>query len=143
MSLACVIRIGEGFATGASLHGATGHAVVVAFDAGNLAHVARVIRGAFPEMQIVICADNDQWTTEPINNPGVYHARNAAREVRAMVAIPPFTEADGTPDPDKPGQLKGPSDFNDLAVLRGADAVREAIEKIGDAPWRGRGWKYR
>lgn len=123
-----IILICEGFATGASLHEATGHAVVVAFDAGNLAHVARVIRAAFPEMTIVICADNDQWTTEPINNPGVYHARNVAREVRAMVAIPPFTEADGKVDPET-GKMRGPSDFNDLAVQRGPDAVREVIDQ--------------
>lgn len=122
-----IILICEGFATGASLHEATGHAVVVAFDAGNLAHVARAIRGAFPEMSIVVCADNDQWTTEPISNPGVYHARAAAREVRAHLAIPPFSEADGVDDPEKPGKKKGPTDFNDLVVLRGPEAVREAI----------------
>jgi len=34
----------EGYATGASLHAATGHAVAVAFDAGNLEPVAKAIR---------------------------------------------------------------------------------------------------
>lgn len=123
-----VILICEGFATGASLHEATGHAVVVAFDAGNLLHVGRVIRAAFPEMTIVVCADNDLWTTRPVVNPGVHHARNAAGEIRAMVAIPPFTEDDGEPDPDDPSKMRGPTDFNDLAALRGPDAVREAID---------------
>jgi Uncharacterized protein conserved in bacteria len=121
-----VILICEGFATGASLHEATGHAVVVAFDAGNLAPVARSIRESFPEMSIVLCADNDQWTTTPIDNPGVYYARTAAKEIRAFVAIPPFSPKDGKTDPET-GKVKGPTDFNDLALLRGHDAVRETI----------------
>lgn len=123
-----VILICEGFATGASLHEATGHAVVVAFDTGNLGHVARVIRGALPEMTIVMCADNDQWTTEPIENPGVHYARKVASEVRAMVAIPPFDHSEAEPDPET-GKLRGPTDFNDLASLRGHDAVRAAIDQ--------------
>jgi hypothetical protein len=35
-----VLCIAEGYATGASIHVATGYAVAVAFDAGNLLHVA-------------------------------------------------------------------------------------------------------
>lgn len=41
---ASVLLIAEGYATAASLHQATGRPVAVAFDAGNLAHVAKALR---------------------------------------------------------------------------------------------------
>ena len=37
---AAVVLVAEGYATAASLHEATGLPVAVAFDAGNLVHVA-------------------------------------------------------------------------------------------------------
>jgi putative DNA primase/helicase len=37
----------EGYATGATVHEATGHAVAVAFDAGNLPHVATGLRAKY------------------------------------------------------------------------------------------------
>jgi putative DNA primase/helicase len=40
-----VLCIAEGYATAASIHEATGHAVAVAFDAGNLRPVAEALRG--------------------------------------------------------------------------------------------------
>ncbi|RYF65173.1 MAG: toprim domain-containing protein, partial [Comamonadaceae bacterium] len=39
-----VLLVAEGYATAASLHQATGRPVAVAFDAGNLAHVAKALR---------------------------------------------------------------------------------------------------
>ncbi|CAN0619571.1 putative Toprim domain-containing protein [Burkholderia multivorans] len=119
-----VILICEGYATGASLRECTEHAVIVAFDASNLLPVAQEIRNGYPTATIVMCADNDQWTTAPINNPGVRKAREAAKAIGGRVAFPPFTDADGR---DEDGKRKGPTDFNDLADLRGADAVRDAI----------------
>jgi putative DNA primase/helicase len=52
----------EGWATGATLHEATGLPVVVAFNAGNLLLVAKLIRREYPAARLVICADND-WKT--------------------------------------------------------------------------------
>ncbi len=52
----CIV---EGYATGASIHEATGCAVAVAFNAGNLGLVARALRAKFPELRIIVCADND------------------------------------------------------------------------------------
>ena len=49
----------EGYSTGASIHMATGHAVAVAFDAGNLLSVAKVLRERFPDIEIIIAGDND------------------------------------------------------------------------------------
>ncbi|MEG6502659.1 MULTISPECIES: zincin-like metallopeptidase domain-containing protein [unclassified Desulfovibrio] len=53
------ILLSEGYATGASLHMATGKPVAVAFDAGNLEPVARKLREKYPNAAITICADNE------------------------------------------------------------------------------------
>ena len=42
--------IAEGYATGASIHEATGTAVAVAFNAGNLLPVASALRAKFPRL---------------------------------------------------------------------------------------------
>lgn len=77
----------EGYATGATIHMATGHATAVAFDAGNLEPVARALRGKFPRLPMVICADNDTGTP---GNPGLTAANAAALAVGAAVAVPTF-----------------------------------------------------
>lgn len=124
-----VILIGEGFATCASLHECTGHAVIVAFDAPNLLPVAKVIRARFPDAIIVMAADNDQWTVRPVDNPGVTRAREAAAEIGGLVAIPQFDAALG-----KVGEKGGPTDFNDLQAREGAEAVRAVINALLAAP---------
>jgi putative DNA primase/helicase len=70
--------IAEGFATGASIHEATGYAVAVAFDAGNLLPVAQALRAKFPDIRLVLCADDD-WRTD--GNPGLTKAQEAAAAV--------------------------------------------------------------
>lgn len=120
-----VIVIGEGYATMATVHECTGHACIAAFDAGNVKPVAIQIRQRFPDACILIAADNDQWTTTPVNNPGLTAARAAAAAVNGLVAFP-----------DIPANAEGsPTDFNDLFALRGADAVRETISQaLAPAP---------
>jgi putative DNA primase/helicase len=81
------ILIVEGYATGATVHEATGQAVAVAFDAGNLPHVATALRAKYPDLRIVLCADND--TGSP-GNPGVTQAIEAARRVNGWLALPQF-----------------------------------------------------
>lgn len=106
--------IAEGYATAATIHEATGHAVAVAFDAGNLRPVAEALRAKLPpEVRIIIAADNDRSTE---GNPGIRAATEAARAVRGALAVPEF------------GDGEAGSDFNDLAAHRGAAAVRAAIE---------------
>ena len=110
------LLVGEGFATCASIHEATGRPVAVAFDAGNLPHVAQALRKAHPAALIVICADNDRETEAASgHNPGREKAKAAADKVRGAVVWP-----DGLAD--------GGSDFNDLAAHAGLDAVRQRIE---------------
>ena len=53
-----VLVVCEGFATGASIHEATGHAVAVAFNAGNLLPVAQALHGKYPALRIIVAADD-------------------------------------------------------------------------------------
>lgn len=78
--------IAEGYATAASIHENTGHAVAVAFNAGNLKPVATALRRKFPDVKIIICADNDAKTD---GNPGVKKAREAALAIEGFLAVPP------------------------------------------------------
>jgi putative DNA primase/helicase len=84
----------EGYATGASVHAATGQPVVVAFDAGGLKPVADLLRGQL----IGVAADNDESGT----------GQKAA-------------EATGLPwvTPPKTGQ-----DWNDYAAEHGVEALQ-------------------
>lgn len=107
--------IAEGYATAASIHEATRHAVAVAFNAGNLLPVALALRAKYPELRIIVCADNDQWTE---GNPGVTKAREAAETVGGLLAMPSFRDI-----------ATKPTDFNDLAKLEGPEAVRRCIEQ--------------
>lgn len=118
-----VIIICEGYATGASLHECTGHAVIVAFDAPNLPEVAKVIRARFPDAIIIIAADNDRWTLKPVENPGVTRANEAAAAVAGLVAVPDFDDLDGNP-----------TDFNDLQQREGPEAVAGAIDAVLNPP---------
>jgi len=78
------ICIAEGYATGASIYEATGHAVAVAFNAGNMKAVALAIRAKYPTLKIILCADND---TKTKGNPGVTKAREAALSVEGLMVI--------------------------------------------------------
>lgn len=54
-----IILIAEGFATGMTLHLATGLQVIIAFDAGNIQPVAEAIHKKHSRAKILICADDD------------------------------------------------------------------------------------
>jgi putative DNA primase/helicase len=107
--------IAEGYATGASIHEATGHAVAVAFNAGNLLPVARALRAKFPGLRLIVCADDDAMTD---GNPGLTKAREAAQAVGGLLAVPDFGA-------QRPG---GATDFNDLHQDAGPAAVSACIE---------------
>lgn len=107
----------EGYATGASIHDATGWCVVVCFDAGNLVTVAEEFRVNLPTTEFVIAADNDRWSRMgEIENPGVHFANRAAHAARARVVVPEFDDLDGRP-----------TDFNDLAQREGIDVVQRQL----------------
>jgi len=113
-----VIFIGEGFATCASIHQATGFTTLVAFDCGNLAKVAKSAKEMFLGSRIVICADNDQFTE---GNPGITKGKAAAGLVFGEIVYPIFNESE---------LASKPTDFNDLHTLQGIEAVKEQIERV-------------
>ena len=122
------ILLSEGYATGASLHMATGKPVAVAFDAGNLEPVARALREKFPNAAITICADNDHQHTrrtpdgkEELWNKGVALAQEAAQAVGGKVVAPIFNEEE---------RARGLTDFNDLHQSRGLDEVKMQVELV-------------
>lgn len=110
-----VLCIAEGFATGASIHEATGYAVAVAFDAGNLQPAAKALREKFPDLRLILCADDD-YRTE--GNTGQTKAKEAAQAVGGLLASPDF-------GPDRP---EGATDFNDLHQAQGLEAVARCID---------------
>lgn len=115
------LLIGEGIATVLSACMATGHAGLVAFDAGNLEAVAKVARETYPERELVLLADNDRLGRDGSARPdeqnaGLVAARKAAEAVGGKPAVCPAHEGRAT-------------DFNDLHQARGLDAVRMVIEK--------------
>lgn len=112
----------EGYATGASVHMATGKPVAVAFDSGNLIPVAEAMRAKYPNAAITICADNDH-TMERDGKPynvGVEKASLAAQKVNGKVKVPTFTDKE---------KSQGLTDFNDLHKARGLKAVQRQIGK--------------
>lgn len=120
-----LLLVAEGYATAATLHEATGYPVAVAFDAGNLQHVARALRQAHPAALLVVCGDDDRDTeAQTGTNPGRMKASAAAQAVRGLVVLP-----EGLPD--------GGSDFNDLhqhvGGAAGLDAVRGLVQAAIDA----------
>lgn len=113
------IIICEGFATGASIRLAIQKPVIVAFNAYNMEHVADEMRRKYPNSEIVIAADNDQWTE--INgkktNVGMIRAKTIAARNKAKIVYPDFS----------PSEQSKPTDFNDLHIMSGLDAVKAAF----------------
>jgi putative DNA primase/helicase len=112
------ILVCEGWATGATLHEATGLPVAAAMNCGNLLPAARALREKFPRQKLVFCADDD-WKTP--GNPGVTKAEKAACSVGAAVVVPVWSGARGE-------RGEKDTDFNDLARAEGLDAVRRQVD---------------
>ncbi|MET3130288.1 putative DNA primase/helicase [Oxalobacteraceae bacterium GrIS 1.11] len=107
--------IAEGYATAATLHKVTGYAVAVAFNEGNVRHVAAAMRHLHPAAQLLICADDDSETEASTGkNPGIVAAIDAAKLVRGAWCKPE-------------GLATGQTDFNDLAASAGLEVVRAQI----------------
>ena len=109
------VLLAEGYATAAALHQATGYAVVVAFNANNIRHVAAAIRKLHPAAKLMICADDDAETEKRTGkNAGIEAAAKAAKAQQGFWC--------------KPGGLpQGKSDFNDLAASAGIEEVKRQI----------------
>jgi putative DNA primase/helicase len=92
----------EGYATGATIHEATGATVYIAFSSGNLKTVSPLL----PD-NVIVAADDDRDTK---GNPGLSAALSTKRQVIS------------------PKGLKG-TDFNDLASEKGLDEVRRQLNQ--------------
>lgn len=103
------LYIAEGWATGASIHEATGCAVACAMSAGNLLNVGRQLQRYYPESILIIAGDDDRKSeAEGKGNAGVEAATKAASVLGCSMVLPVFP-------PEAPLEL---SDFNDLANWR-------------------------
>ncbi|MCX0422561.1 toprim domain-containing protein [Aeromonas veronii] len=105
-----LVAVCEGYATGLSVHLATGATVYCAMDAGNLLAIAQVVRGMDDPLQpcrLWLAADNDATTT---GNPGKTKAEQAAAAVGAVVALPPTA-----------------GDWNDYHQAHGLEETKRAI----------------
>lgn len=101
--------LAEGYATGASVHMATRWPVAIAFDAGNVPKVARILRGQHQNVRLIIAADNDE--------AGLKYAKEASKASRGITVIPEFSNSS-----------LGQTDFNDLHVLEGLERVAEILK---------------
>lgn len=147
-----VLLVAEGYATGASVHAATGLPVAIAFDANNLGPVAQALRKKYKRVRIGILADDDAYAKcadrdcqarlvvaespacpacgKPHNrkNTGVEAASNAALTVEGFVLAPRFADqaARRSGWMDHARKL---TDWNDLHDLEGLATVRAQIEE--------------
>lgn len=116
-----VLLLAEGYATGASLHEATGWPVAVCFDAGNLKPCALALQELHPGALLLVCGDDDRATEARTGtNPGRVKGAAAARAVQAAGGRAGLVLPAGLPE--------GGTDFNDLHAHAGADAVRAQVQ---------------
>ncbi len=126
------VYLAEGLATAATVTMCAGVGAVVAFNAGNMAPAARSLAAALKTLapsarpKASIAADND-W-----GGAGFEGARRArdlleSEGIEARIVMPRFDEIDARRMGFDGKTGKPPSDFNDLLLLRGPDAVREQL----------------
>lgn len=130
-NLSPLLLVTEGYATGLTARMATvqQHPVFVALDAGNLAHVVPLLRELYPRTRILILADDDWLTRDQHTGELVNPGRSAARAVARTVPGCDFV----TPVFDPAQREAGDTDFNDLHVRQGLDAVRRQLSGVVEA----------
>lgn len=155
-----IVLVAEGYATGATLHVATGLPVAVAFDAGNLQPVAEALHARYRTARILICADDDALAKcrecgarlilehsqsacsacgkdHRCSNAGVTAASTAAVAVGGAFAVPVFSDEASRRAQFLERGIKQ-TDFNDLqhAPADGLIAVRDQIaSRLTELGW--------
>ncbi|ATC75071.1 DNA primase [Proteus mirabilis] len=108
------VIIAEGLATALTCHLIQPEAhTVAAIDAGNLIHVAKVMRVKYPESKIIIAGDNDIKPGQ--DNTGKLAAEKAAKVVNGVAVLPPTDDK---------------ADWDDYRLSHGIDAARQAFNEI-------------
>jgi len=106
----------EGFATGMSIYQATQIPTVVCFNAGNLGSSAIIMRHKYPQADLIIAGDNDQFNRI---NTGTLKASFAAEFAQGRMVLPRFKDLSSKP-----------TDFNDLYILEGRKAVNSQLAEF-------------
>jgi KaiC/GvpD/RAD55 family RecA-like ATPase len=88
------VYLAEGFATAATIFEETGRPVVIAYSAGNLTAMGKMIREWLPKTAITIVADNDNPNPKTGENTGIIKAQKAAESIGATVVYPPEVGTD-------------------------------------------------
>lgn len=114
-----LIGIAESYVTAATCLDLSEVPVVCAFNASNLALVARSIHEMFPDSPLVIFADNDRHLNP---NVGVLKAKEAQIELKCNISL-------AVPDFENLEPSRDASDWNDLVRLKGVDLARRQIRK--------------
>lgn len=83
-----VVGIAEGYATGASIHMATGLPIFLSFVANNLPKVGQAVRAMYPNTMILYCADDDSAK----ESTGLKYANEAVAVTGGIVVLPKFDE---------------------------------------------------
>ncbi|HEJ9686793.1 DUF927 domain-containing protein [Proteus mirabilis] len=105
------VIIAEGLATALTCHLIQPEAhTVAAIDAGNLIHVAKVMRVKYPESKIIIAGDNDIKPDQ--DNTGKLAAEKAAKAVNGVAVLPPTDDK---------------ADWDDYRLSHGIEAARQAF----------------
>ena len=151
-----VVLLAEGYATGASLHAATGLPVAIVFTANNIEPVAQALRKRYRGVKVLICADDDAFSHCSLmvdgekcgqrfvlaehptlcpkcggahgkQNAGVSAASSAALAVGGAWLRPVFAD-----EPARVARYMAQghkhTDFNDLHLDDGLQAVRVQVE---------------
>ena len=109
------IYICEGWATGVTIHKATGMSVICAMNTNNMIAVASELKGSLVA-DFIVCADNDRATEKRIgSNPGTEAAKQTAKILKCEIITPDFEDDKFT-------------DFNDMEANFGLDKVREVFK---------------
>ncbi|MDU2782953.1 MAG: toprim domain-containing protein, partial [Enterobacter sp.] len=129
------VLIAEGLATALSVHLMRPDALTVAaIDAGNLIHVAGVMRRKHPQSQIIIAADNDHPTAASetgATNIGKEAAEKAALSVAGWVSLPPTdSKADWDDYRQQNGLEVATAAFNDSMYQIQGEAVKPQLQAI-------------
>ncbi|ELF1049135.1 DUF927 domain-containing protein [Enterobacter asburiae] len=129
------VLIAEGLATALSVHQMRPDALTVAaIDAGNLIHVAGVMRRKHPQSQIIIAADNDHPTAASetgATNIGRDAAEKAALSVAGWVSMPPTDyKADWNDYHQQNGLEVATAAFNDSMYQPQGECVKPQLQAI-------------
>lgn len=117
------ILIAEGMATALAASRATGWSAAAALSSGNLSMVATNLRGRYPDADLIVLGELGS---------GEMQARQAAQAAQARVAWPAFFAEARMDD-------KVPTDFSDMAVLSGFDAVGVHLRDVVRSVVRAKG----